>query len=95
MGLPCHILNKIINFVLPIYPHRQQQNSLARTSDHGENFKGPFFHCTYIHPILWTCRQLRYEYGQRFCTYRSPSPTRANTEIPNLLPHPEFASKAD
>lgn len=68
MGLPRAIRDKIINFILPIDQQGQQQNSQPGPSD-SENFRGPFFHCTYIHPILWTCRQLRYDYGQLFCTY--------------------------
>lgn len=68
MGLPAHIRNKIINFILPINQQYQQQDSVVRSNDH-EGFQSPFFHCTYIHPILWTCRQMRYEYGQLFCMY--------------------------
>ncbi|KAI7786164.1 hypothetical protein LA080_004548 [Diaporthe eres] len=69
MGLPAHIRNKIINFILPInqQPEDQQDNSVTFSSD-SEHYEGPCFPCTYIHPILWTCRQLRYEYGQLFLT---------------------------
>lgn len=70
MGLPVHVRNKIINFILPInqQPEDQEDNSVTLSSD-SEHYEGPFFPCTYIHPILWTCRQMRYEYGQLFCMY--------------------------
>lgn len=79
MGLPAHVRNKIINFILPIdqQPEDQQDNSVTRPSD-SEHYQGLVFHCTYIHPILWTCRQIRYEYGQLFCMYchrNFPTPT--------------------
>ncbi|KAK7718995.1 hypothetical protein SLS63_010318 [Diaporthe eres] len=69
MGLPAHVRNKIINSILPIdqQPEDQQDNSVTRPSD-SEHYQGLVFHCTYIHPILWTCRQIRYEYGQLFLT---------------------------
>lgn len=93
MGLHGDILDKIINFILPINEPRQQQSSAARPSDGQENFQRPFFHCTYVHPILRTCRELRYEYGQRFCKYQRPTPGPTSRLLSSL--HQEVHSKAD
>lgn len=73
MGLPKKIRDKIINFILPINQRRQEGTSAAGSSDVEENLPGRPFHCNYIHPLLWTCRQLRYEYGQLFCMQPVPS----------------------
>jgi hypothetical protein len=47
---------------LPIDQRNQHDENVK------EGFQGRLLNCNYIHPILWTCRQLRYEYGQLFCT---------------------------
>ena len=66
LGLPEHILDKIISLVLPI-----KQQSLREISADGLCRRHGFhdFHsCNWFYPILRTCRQLRYQYGQRYCT---------------------------
>lgn len=68
MGLPTAIRNKIIDYILPIDQNSLQAIRAVRASDDEEGLeRGPVFSCCYVHPILWTCRQLRYEYGNLFC----------------------------
>ncbi|POS80788.1 hypothetical protein DHEL01_v200833 [Diaporthe helianthi] len=74
LGLPSQLRDEIINLVFPVLKQGQQQRRqeagppASADDDAWENFRGRVFKCNYIHPILWTCRQLRYEYGRLFLT---------------------------
>lgn len=71
MALPRKIRDKIIVLILPINPPDQDETGAAGSNNGKKSFRGRI--CNSIHPILWTCRQLRYEYGQLYCTQPAPS----------------------
>ncbi|KAG8162628.1 hypothetical protein KVR01_007106 [Diaporthe batatas] len=70
LGLPSHLRDKIINLVFPVLKQGQKEETGQGDLDDAaaEKFQGQFLECNYVHPVLWTCRQLRYEYGKLFLT---------------------------